>query len=145
MGILDHLGTVVKSYINDEEENTRAKRQRAGHADPDLNAAYEELDDYLNRDPKGKADAWKDLGDAGAEKKQERRKVPDELKQDFAELGLTPEASAEQCKAAYKKLLKIHHPDRPATHEGNRKKATEKAARINAAYERIMKWFKLNG
>jgi curved DNA-binding protein CbpA len=45
-----------------------------------------------------------------------------------------------ECKAAYKKLLKLHHPDRHAGHTGNMKKATEKSARINAAYDRIEKW-----
>jgi curved DNA-binding protein CbpA len=41
---------------------------------------------------------------------------------------------------AYKKLLKIHHPDRHAGHPGNMKKATEKSARINAAYQKIEHW-----
>jgi DnaJ-domain-containing protein 1 len=127
MGIWDRLGNVIKSHINDEERVFTGRR----HSDPDLNAAYEELDDYLNREK-----AWKDFGGA-----EEKRKVPEELRQDFAELGLTPEAGAEQCKEAYKRLLKIHHPDRHAAHEGNAKKATEKSVRINAAYERLMKWF----
>jgi curved DNA-binding protein CbpA len=62
------------------------------------------------------------------------------LRGDFAELGLPFDASEEDCKQAYKKLLKIHHPDRHAGHEGNMKKATEKSARINAAYDRIQRW-----
>ncbi|MDR2094638.1 MAG: J domain-containing protein, partial [Treponema sp.] len=65
---------------------------------------------------------------------------PEELRPDFAELGLPFGASAGECKAAYKKLLNTHHPDRHAGHAGNMKKATEKSARINAAYDRIEKW-----
>jgi DnaJ-domain-containing protein 1 len=65
---------------------------------------------------------------------------PEELRPDFAELGLPFGAGAEDCKTAYKRLLKLHHPDRHAGHEGNMKKATEKATRINAAYDRIEKW-----
>ncbi|MDR1971100.1 MAG: J domain-containing protein [Treponema sp.] len=65
---------------------------------------------------------------------------PEELRPDFAELGLPFGAAEEECKAAYKKLIKRHHPDRHAGHEGNMKKATEKSARINAAYDRIEKW-----
>ncbi|MDR1900812.1 MAG: J domain-containing protein [Treponema sp.] len=67
-------------------------------------------------------------------------RISEELKADFAELGLGPNASQEECKAAYKRLLKIHHPDRHAGHAANMKKATEKTARINAAYDRIGKW-----
>jgi hypothetical protein len=65
---------------------------------------------------------------------------PETLRRDFAELGLPLGASEEACKGAYKKLLKIHHPDRHAGHEGNIKKATEKSARLNAAFDRIQKW-----
>jgi hypothetical protein len=66
--------------------------------------------------------------------------VPESLGPDFAELGLSFGASADDCKAAYKKLLKLHHPDRHAGHAGNMKKATEKSARINAAFDRIERW-----
>ncbi|MDR0568327.1 MAG: J domain-containing protein [Spirochaetaceae bacterium] len=62
------------------------------------------------------------------------------MKRDFAELGLSPGASQEECKAAYKKLLKIHHPDRHAGHSENMRKATEKSARINTAFDRIEHW-----
>ena len=141
MGIWERLGNVIKSYINDEDEKVFKGSPRSGHSDPDLDAAYEELDDFLGKKD-GKEKAWEDLG--AGEKKQETRKVPEELKADFAELGLPPDATAEQCKEAYKKLLKIHHPDRHANHEGNMKKATEKATRVNAAYERIMRWFGQN-
>jgi DnaJ-class molecular chaperone len=65
---------------------------------------------------------------------------PESLRSDFEELGLAFGASADACKAAYKKLLKLHHPDRHAGHEGNMRKATAKSARINAAYDRIERW-----
>jgi len=66
--------------------------------------------------------------------------LPEILRKDFAELGVAFGASADDCKVAYKKLLKIHHPDRHAGHPGNMKKATEKSARINAAYQKIEHW-----
>ncbi|MDR2746058.1 MAG: J domain-containing protein [Treponema sp.] len=67
-------------------------------------------------------------------------KEPEQLRQDFAELGLPFGAGAEECKAAYRRLLKLHHPDRHAGHQGNMEKATKKMAKINAAYDRIEKW-----
>ena len=137
MGILGRLGNVVKSYLNDENDTIfRRKGHGSGsggsgrHGDPDLNAAYEELDDFLN----GKEGGWKETA--------QERNVPAELLADFAELGLSAGASAAECKAAYKKLLKIHHQDRHAGNPEAMKKATEKTTRVNAAYGRIELWQK---
>ena len=144
MGIWGRLGNVVKSYLNDESnglfEKSRSQRQdsesRGGKEwrllDSDLNAAYEELDDFLRGKPNDKKWATE----------KPARPVPMELRADFAELGLSPDASAEERKTAYKKLLKAHHPDRHAGKDEAMKKATEKTARVNAAYERIEKWLK---
>ena len=139
MGIWERLGNVIKSYLNDEEPIRKSPYGAARHGDPDLDAAYEELDDFLRgKDTQGKG------GDGRRAAGESARPVPPELRQDFAELGLTPQASARECKEAYKKLLKIHHPDRHAKHQGNMKKATEKTARVNAAYRRIEEWFQLS-
>jgi hypothetical protein len=160
MGIFDRLGDVLRSYLNDEAgvfgRHSKGGPGTAGgrYGDPDVEAAFEELDEFLNR---GKAGAF--FGDAAAGTEETRRsaagngstgayrktseggrEVPESLRPDFAELGLPPGASAEECKTAYKKLLKLHHPDRHAGHAGNMKKATEQSARINAAYDRIETW-----
>jgi curved DNA-binding protein CbpA len=149
VGILDRLGDVIRSYLNDAGSGfsggSSAERR---YVDPDLEAAYEELDDFLEgrkadfeakrssagkngrADPRGSVPG----GNAG------RKTPPESLRNDFAELGLAFGASADACKAAYKKLLKLHHPDRHAGHEGNMRRATAKSARINAAYDRIERW-----
>jgi hypothetical protein len=137
MGILDRLEQVVKSYIHDDDAVYREKR-RAFHNDPDVNAAFDELNEFLNKDKA--AGEWVKTDSAGASGRPQSAAAPEELRPDFAELGVAFGASAEECKEAYKNLLKIHHPDRHATHEGNFTKATAKSARINAAYERIGKW-----
>ena len=139
----ERLGNVLKSYINDGVEKLFSEdRPWRSHGDDDFNAAYEELDDFLRGDKSG---------DSGGnyherDRSQGGRAVPVELRRDFAELGLSPGASEEECKEAYKKLLKIHHPDR---HGGGdpelMKKATEKTARINAANDRLVTWFKAGG
>jgi hypothetical protein len=131
--MFERLGNVIKSYLNDEDGRIfgSGEKRRSPSGDPDLNAAFEELNDFLDHD-----------GRAGASEAERPPAPPEELRPDFAALGLPFGASAAECKSAYKKLLKIHHPDRHAGHAGNFKKATERTARINAAYDRIEKWLR---
>ena len=149
---MDRIETVIKSYANDLGSNVLKGSSPRGRfdknhpdtewntRDSDLKAAYEELDDFLGK--KTGSDRRFDPPDPKNEAKPKGRPIPQEAVRDLAELGLTPNASLEQCKAAYKELLKIHHPDRHSRHEGNMRKATEKSARVNAAYQRLEKWFK---
>ena len=138
MGIWERLGRVIKSYLGDDNQ-TPAGNFGKGYssfdrADPDLDSAYEELDGFLRGEET--AGEKKDRGEPKG------RQVPQELQADFAELGLTADASLEECKEAYKKLLKIYHPDRHEGNAENMKKATEKTTRVNAAYDRLEKWFR---
>lgn len=144
MGIWDRLGNVIRSYLNDEDEGASGKNSGfSASKDPDLDAAFEELNDFLSG--RGERRSGSTGGESGNSQYRGGRTaspppLPESLRADFAELGLPFGASAEECKAAYKRLLKIHHPDRHAGHAGNMKKATEKSAGINAAYDRIDRW-----
>ena len=139
MSIWNRLGNVINGYMNDFSGQT-SNRLGTRSGDPDLDAAYEELDDFLNRKDTGGARrgeyAQRDAGSAYTSVKL----PPEELRSDFECLGVPFGADTETCKDAYKKLLKIHHPDRHAGHAGNLKKATERSTRINAAWDRIEKW-----
>ena len=140
MGIWDRLGSVIKSYVSNSEWKIHNSNEKVfgktTYNDPDLDAAFEELDDFLHgSDNKSSSKTKK-------HEKPVKKPVPEEIKKAFAELGLTPEATARECKEAYKNLLKTHHPDRHTKHEENMKKATDKTSRVNAAYESLMKWFK---
>jgi len=132
MGIWERLGTVVRSYLNDDVSDPLRKSTQRSSSDPDLNAAYDELNDFL----KGKDTAEKYT------EKEPLKKVPIELNKYFEELGLPPGASMDECKIAYKKLLKLHHPDRHAGESEKIKKATEKCALLNTAYDQIEKWYR---
>ena len=143
MGIFDRLGDLIRSYLNDAGHGPSPGRR---HADPDMEAAWEELDDFLRG---GKAGFEAESASTGRDSRPDsrgaggnagRRMPPESLRRDFEELGLSFGASPEECKTAYKKLLKLHHPDRHAGHEGNMRKATARSARINAAYDRIQRW-----
>ncbi|MCL2180706.1 MAG: J domain-containing protein [Treponema sp.] len=158
MGIFDRLGSVINSYFSDFSQETNRKFNSSG--DPDLNSAFEELDDFLNnREPRaktrnensgGQSYSWRDSSNkdsfsgaganAGAGAGAKPNQPPEELRSDFEKLEVPFGSDLETCKASYKKLLKIHHPDRHAGHEENFKKATERMARINASMDRIEKW-----
>ena len=152
----DRLGDAIKNFLDDEDDKLfGSKRQGAPFRDPDLDAAEAELDEFLRtgkaREPEQSArpGAWSDprgthsFSDSDAHRSRPAAQapgIPEALKADFAELGVPIGASADECKTAYKKLLKVHHPDKHAGHSGNMKKATEKSARINAAHQRIERW-----
>lgn len=72
---------------------------------------------------------------------EERIPVPQELIEDFLTLGQLSGVSAETCKAAWKRLIKLNHPDRFAGKTEESIKATAKSIRITEAYRRIARWF----
>jgi len=120
MSVWSQLGKVISSYLNDYEEETAENLFSANRSSE--NSFFE------NKFSESKF-SWQDI------------KLPPEwLRADFELLEVPFGADDETCKAAYKRLLKIHHPDRHAGHEGDFKKATEKTAKINAAHDRIEKW-----
>jgi DnaJ-domain-containing protein 1 len=150
VGIFDRLENLVKSYLNGEDALFSESHEGRRYGDPDLDSAYEELNEFLNAGKSGGAGGFSGgNGQAGGNNASGGRTtrsgsagnvVPGELRGDFAELGVPFGAPAGECKAAYKQLLKKHHPDRHAGHAGNVRKATEKSARVNAAFGRIERW-----
>jgi DnaJ-class molecular chaperone len=146
MGIIDRLGDVIRSYLAEEVEGPWEEKHRPGaFEDPDMEAAFEELDAYMQRKSSPRDGAASSAGqfrpqNPGKAFQRPEPSVPEALRADFEELGVPFGASSEECKVAYKKLLKIHHPDRHAGHPENIQKATEKSARLNTAFDRIETW-----
>ena len=65
-----------------------------------------------------------------------------QLEDAYAALGVTPEASDEEIKRAYRKMMTEHHPDKVAARglpESMRKIAEERARKLNVAYDVIKK------
>jgi hypothetical protein len=144
VGIFERIEDLAKSYFNNGEGSFSRSAGERRFADPDINAAYEELDEFLKTGKSGTGNfstgksRAAETGPSGG--RNAGYVVPEELRGDFAELGVPFGASADECKSAYKQLLKKHHPDRHAGHQGNMRKATEKSARLNAAFDRIERW-----
>lgn len=60
MSIIDRLGNVIKSYLNDTDEKIFGSSRSGGSRnDADYNAAYEELNEFLNKD-KTRTSSWSD-------------------------------------------------------------------------------------
>jgi DnaJ-domain-containing protein 1 len=144
VGIFERLEDLVKSYLNNGDEPFFRFPGERRSADSDIDSAYEELDEFLKTGKSGSgnfsAGKSRGAGNVSAGDRTGGNVIPEELRGDFAELGVPFGASADECKAAYKRLLKKHHPDRHAGHQGNMRKATEKSARVNAAFDRIERW-----
>jgi DnaJ-domain-containing protein 1 len=147
MSIMNRLGNLLRSYLFDDnfDDETSGIHVRG---DPDLDEAWAELNEFMGGASSARTSKTRDWEDPHQSKAGENRNPgaetrkwpPEHLRADFAELGVTFGADEETCKAAYKKLLKTHHPDRHAGHEANLKKATAKSSRINAAYQNIRRW-----
>lgn len=66
-------------------------------------------------------------------KPRPRPKPLDPTQQAYQTLGVSPEATFEEIKRAYRHLMREHHPD---LHPGD-PRASAKASKINAAYEHL--------
>lgn len=67
--------------------------------------------------------------------------VPRELEGDFRILGLDSGVPADECKAAWKRLLKEHHPDAAGQSPDEQAKASLITARLTDSYRRISHWY----
>jgi len=133
-GIIDRLADFLRSVLGDNDASSDAPRggaSRAGgarYADPDLQEAWEELDDYMR---------------TGTEKERPReqaqaRKPADEtLRQDYANLEVPFGADIETVRASYKRLIMRYHPDKQAGAPEKQRVALEITKKINESFERI--------
>ena len=155
----DRFGRLIRSWATPDHEGPSARTSRRS-GDPDVDAAMDELDDFLSA---AKGD------DEAIEREKARRKAADEARRRAEEaarartstgsttragadgrdprlvaayeyLGLPYGTDFEASKAKYKKLLLKHHPDRHAGNPENIKKATETSARINEAWRIVEAW-----
>jgi len=159
--LFDRLGNLLKSVLHSGESDDDfygGKESRSG--DPDLDAAYDELNDFLNKDlseaERRERDAKRRAEEeARARPRQERPAgkqgpshgqyrapsgPPKGLVDDYKALGIPFGSKLPEVKAAYKRLLKANHPDLHASNPEALKRATHFSAIVNAAYQRIETW-----
>jgi DnaJ-domain-containing protein 1 len=137
----DRLGDLLRSTAKAGEDifgRSSSPRSGRGSGDPDLEAAFEELDDFLNRE-EPKAEPRREQASAQP-KASKYSGPPQELAQDYKNLGVAFAAPFPEVRAAYKKMIMQYHPDKNSDNPEKLRIATEIAQKINISYQRIEKW-----
>lgn len=130
--IFDRFGNLLKSFVRDEES---AHTGKTSFSDPDLQDAWNELEDFLN------AEESEDSRDTrSTSTPAEERKLPAELQKDYRFLKTEPGAPLEEVAKSYRQLLRIHHPDRYATDPAAFAEATERTKNLTSAFRRIKEY-----
>lgn len=149
--LFDRFGDLLKSWVRSdgiEPPPFSDPFRRSGSAgDPALDEAMAELDAYLDDDraAQERLRREREARDRAEERAHATRSgapsgPPPRLVAAYSTLGLSYGATFEQTKAAYKRLLKEHHPDKHGSSPEAQKKATETSARINDAFRLIEAW-----
>lgn len=133
--IFDRLGNLLKSFVREDSDSfARPSGSRPGgaYADPDLQDAWEELDDFLKSD-----------GNEAprSEPKPRKPSIPETLRPAYKNLEVPFGASIGDVAKSYKKLLRTHHPDKHATDPSAYAKATEKTKKLTESFRKIKDFF----
>jgi hypothetical protein len=156
--IFDRFERMFMSWVSsaaDDAGEILGKRRSSmrGSGDPDLDAAMDELDDFLDQGRTETEAREREEGRRRAAEEARRRQnsyapsgaysrsgPPEALLQAYRTLGLSYGVTFPEVKAAYKRLLMQNHPDRNSATPEQMKRSTEISAQINAAYHRIETW-----
>jgi len=148
MDLLDRIARLLRALLSDSPSSgtTATNRPGAGTrgrgsarpADPDLAAAWEELDDYLDAD---RATSGAE-GRAGSQRTDRRGSgaaapPPGALRGDYANLEVPFGADIETVRRSYKRLMLHYHPDRHGSDPEKQRVATEITKKLNESFERI--------
>ena len=136
--LFDRLGDILRTVLGGDGPGAvtgSAPRRRPLHTDdPDLAAAWEELESFLDADEQPARDRPSSAsGRTGAGAAH----PPDPLRAAYATLGVAFDAPLSEVKRAYKRLMQAHHPDRFTHDPARQAAATRTAAVINSAFARI--------
>jgi DnaJ-domain-containing protein 1 len=125
--IFDRLGNLIRTILDDDDPDYDSPR----FADPDMSAAWAELEDYMKQDSGEAANAGPRTGMI----------VPDRLRRDFRNLEVPVGAPFEDVRASYKRLMTAFHPDRHAADPERLKTATEVTKKLNHSFHRIRTYY----
>jgi DnaJ-domain-containing protein 1 len=144
MDMLDRIAALLRTLFGDAGSAERPAGPGARPprpSDPDLAAAWDELNDYLGEDAsEGGTRSGPREGSWRAESARGGARAgspPESLRADYANLEVPFGADGEAVRRSYKRLVLRYHPDR---HGGDPEKvrvATEITKKVNESFERI--------
>jgi DnaJ like chaperone protein len=140
MDIFDRLANLFRSFIDDDSETTTEQQGNRKYYDPDMQDAWDELNDYMDKDKEPGKEQSRGSRPSGQKQSYEsysREKERETIRKDYANLEVAFGAPFEEVKKAYKKLLIIYHPDRNADNAEKLKMSTEITKKINESFKRI--------
>lgn len=129
MDIFDRLGTLIRSLVDEDDD---ASGDTGRFVDPDMQAAWSELEGYINEGRQTASPPPRRPATSG---------MPEWLRKDYRSLELPPGAPLPEVKRAYKKLMAAYHPDRHSVDQERMRAATEVTKRLNQSYNRIMEYY----
>jgi DnaJ-domain-containing protein 1 len=138
----DRLGDILKNATKGDSGEDIFGRKSAKTGDPDLDEAFEELDEFLKTGkdkprPEGQSQRQTNFGHAQS---HQSFSPPQEIIDAYKELQLAYGNKLPEVRAQYKKLLKQYHPDKNADNPEKLRVATEITQKINGAYQKIETW-----
>lgn len=143
--IFDRLGNILRSLFQDDDEPT--PKGRRSSVDPDMDAAWEELDEFLKTGKDSSASAkthrqYRPTGTGSGYRStnEGRSTIPEEIKRDYANLEVAVDADMTTVRKAYHRLVRQYHPDQFAHDQQKLKDATVIMQKINQSYQRIKKF-----
>jgi len=142
--LFERMGNLFRTFFEDDEYDDT--KPRSNYTDPDMQDAWEELNEYLSGNEQThtrKKSSNTGYSSTGYKRKEYNRAqgISEELRQDYKNLEVKFGAPFEEVKKAYKNLLREYHPDRHSTDPKKMEKATEITQRINYSFQRIKKYF----
>lgn len=128
--IFDRLGNLLKSVFQDDDTGFSKPENLS---DPDMQAAWDELNDFLNADSGSSSQARTERPRSSFRESS----IPAAVREAYATIGVPSTATNEEIAKAYKALLLKHHPDRFANDPAKLASATEKTKLINRAFQEL--------
>ena len=138
--IFDSIESFFRSLFHENDAYTIDSSGRKRYYDPDMQDAWDELEDYLNEGkdtPRKKSSNHTKRTNQSDPRQQRLKALREALREDYANLKVRFAATFEEVKKAHKKLLRQYHPDRYANNPEQFKMATEITQKINQSFQKI--------
>lgn len=138
--IFDSIESFFRSLFHESDVYTTDSSGRKKYYDPDMQDAWDELEEYLNEGknkPKEKSSSQTKRTTQSDHRHARIKALQEALREDYANLKVRFAAPFEEVKKAHKKLLRQYHPDRYANNQQQFKMATEITQKINQSFQKI--------